>query len=258
MPATKENIKKIVNIAQNIEGWLSVHEGAFLYKLATNLPDRANIVEIGSFKGKSTIFLGSGLQSKKRGRLYAIDPHRGSPEFPEEHKKIDTYQEFLGNVRTAGLAKIVIPIRKKSTEAAAINCPIGLLFIDGSHDYAAVKNDFLSLSKKIKKGGWIILHDATVLDGPWRVARQEILRSGNFRRVGMLGSMVFGQYWPRNNSLEKFFQILKNSAGYLFIISYVTMRKMPFPPILRKKISNFYFKKKFSRKNFFSWSKKSS
>ncbi|MBM3256668.1 MAG: class I SAM-dependent methyltransferase, partial [Candidatus Moranbacteria bacterium] len=214
--------------------------------------DPAIIVEIGSYKGKSTIWLSGGLKNNRNAKLYAVDSHQGSPEFIGEYKKINTHKEFKKNIERAGFAKIVIPIRKSSLQAAkAVAEKIDILFIDGSHTYAAVRNDFLTWSKKIKKGGWIILHDATVLTGPRKVAQKYILRSFNFRRTGMLGSMIYGQYSPAQNFSGKVAVLAQNLFSYLFIISYVIMRKMPFPQSLRRRWSKRVFRKQITRKDIF-------
>jgi len=240
----KNKIKKLIKFTKSIDGWLSIQEGVFLYTIAKKLSQNANIVEIGSWKGKSTIWLASAARGKKNAKVYAIDPHMGSPEISAEYGKVDTSHIFKANIQKAGLEKIVIPIKKNSQEASSkFNRGIDLLFIDGSHTYKYVQIDFVLWSRKIRKNGWIFLHDATVLPGPWGVARKYILFSPDYINTGMIGSMIFGQYHPADNFIDKILNILKNFLAYLFIISYVSMRKIPFPKIVRIIVRKWNFKR---------------
>jgi len=238
-------IRKLLRFTGKIEGWLSPQEGVFLYKLASRLPAESNIVEIGSWKGKSSVWLGSALKEKERSKVYAVDPHIGSPEKEREYGKTDTFAEFQKNIKAVGLSKKVMAVKKTSGEAAPdFQKEIDLLFIDASHAYEAVEEDFVLWFPKLKKGGWVVFHDATVLPGPWRVASRNILFSSQFRRTGMLGSMVFGQYVPTDNYLSGIANLFLNVRTYLFTMSYVTMRKVPFPVSWRRKVSRVYFRNK--------------
>ena len=241
----KPKIKKLIESTSKIEGWLSPQEGVFLFRLANTLPFNAVVVEIGSWKGKSAIWLSSGLTDKQKARLYAIDPHIGSPEKTDEYEKIDTFQEFKNNIKRAGLEKYVSPIREKAGSAAPnFNKRIDLLFIDGSHTYTAAKEDFTKWSGKLKKDGWVVLHDATVLAGPWKVARDFIFFSSQFQNTGMLGSMIFGQFKPTKKIINRLINLANNFLSYLFAMSYVKLRKIPLPKSWRRHASRANFKRR--------------
>lgn len=94
-------------ITSRIEGWLTDDEGKFLYCAARNCTGKGAIVEIGSWKGKSTVFIGKGSESAGKIKIYAIDPHIAG-----------TYEEFKRNIKNAELNDIVIPVVKTSEEAA--------------------------------------------------------------------------------------------------------------------------------------------
>jgi len=248
MRTEKNKIKNLIKITEKIEGWLSVQEGIFLYRIANNLPSNANIAEIGSWKGKSTIWLASALTDKKGTKVYSIDPHVGSPEKVNEYQKVDTFGKFQENVAVNGLENQVISLKMASRKAFSVfKDTIDLLFIDGSHTYPAVKEDFSLWKSKMKKGGWIVMHDATVIPGVWKVARDNLIFSDQFRNVGMLGSMIFGQYIPRKSIFEIPVIFLKNIFSYLFIISYVKLRKIPFLPRGKKMVSRWQFKRRLSK-----------
>lgn len=243
MLTLNKNIRNIIKYTKNIEGWLGVQEGLFLYKLASKLNHSANIVEIGSWKGKSTVWLGSAVLDKNNVKIYAVDPHRGSPGRKHEYGRVNTYNSFQKTIETFGLSEIVVPVRKPSLEAVKhFKHKIDLLFIDGSHRYIDTKNDFFAWKSKVNDAGWIVLHDATVLPGPWKVARKYLLWSPNFQHTGMLGSIIYGRYHIKPNFIDKIFNILINFFTYLFIISYVKMRKIPLASSFKKKLSKRYFK----------------
>lgn len=120
------------------------------------------IVELGSWKGKSTVYLAEGSLEGNKVRVYAVDTWNGSNE---HHKlKIDCkglYEQFLENIRDMGLEHIITPIRENSHNLKLLALPneIGLLFIDADHDYENVKSDFERYSPLLVVGGFLIFHD---------------------------------------------------------------------------------------------------
>ena len=104
---------------------LTDHEVDCLYQLGQFNDKQGVIVEIGSWKGKSTVALALGAANVHTEKIYAIDPHR---IMPEEGYLEDTEAEFLANIRQAGVEHQVVPMVMTS-EAAAKNWdkPIRLL-----------------------------------------------------------------------------------------------------------------------------------
>lgn len=130
-----------------VEGWLAVAEARTLNELVVAHPKLGplTVVEIGSWKGRSTIALSLGLVQRgpDSGTVHAIDPHTGSREHREQLGEVDTFAEFERNLERAGVRDRVEPIRALSHEAAGRFAPgsIDVLFVDGSHEYADVKRD---------------------------------------------------------------------------------------------------------------------
>ena len=177
---TREQISKI-------PGWLTRREGEFLMHAArfvNRLPGVA--VEIGSFMGKSTVWIASGSD-----HVYAIDPHKG--EF-SGGKTGPTRGEFIKNLEAAGVKHRVTPIVKTSqTAAASWNKPVSFLFIDGLHDYDHALQDFSLWSKFLIEGGIVAMHDAFCgWDGAGEVALRHIVYNQQFTYIGVAGSIVFG------------------------------------------------------------------
>ena len=101
------NIEETKKFADKAEGWLSDREGEILYNLAKNCKGKGVIVEIGSWEGKSTIWIGSGSKNGNKVKIYAIDPHTGSSEHQKENEKIWTCKGCEQNARKRGTFKSV-------------------------------------------------------------------------------------------------------------------------------------------------------
>jgi predicted O-methyltransferase YrrM len=152
------NKKQIIEKVDAIDGWLNPPVVHLLYSLCSNLKEPSKLVEIGSWKGKSSILLS--LASPEDSIVFAIDPHIGSHEHKELYGQVDTFEEFKQNLLEAGVNENVRCIRKFSRDAVDdIPDKIDLLWIDGSHDYKDVKDDFLLYFPKLRDGGVVAWHD---------------------------------------------------------------------------------------------------
>ncbi len=206
----KKELKLVKDAADDAGGFLSDIEGSLLYALAQKCAGRGVIVEIGSYTGKSTIYLGKGSKAAKNVKIYAIDPH-GEP-FQSKEDATGTYEKFKMNIEKAQLGDVVNPIVRTSIEAAdLISEPCELLFIDGCHKYNYVKKDFDTWFPKVIDGGIIAFHD-TLSGGPKKVVKESLFRSRVFRKVGFGGSITFGKKTKENVLFDR----LKNR--YVFVI----------------------------------------
>lgn len=177
-------------------------EGLLLYDLARKCRGRGVIVEIGSWKGKSTIFLAQGSKMGNKTKVYAIDPHRRC-----------TFPEFQENIRQAKVDDIVTPLVMTSKAAAQnFQQPVELIFIDGSHEYDLVKLDFDLWFPKLVEGGIMVFHDTLLYPGPRRIVRKFLFNSRQFKNIGLVCALVFGRE-VRNNSLM---DVLRNQC-FLFL-----------------------------------------
>lgn len=193
------DIKEIAEITDNVDGWLTIKEGELLYNLAKRCNGDGVIVEIGSWKGGSTIWLGSGSRSNSGIKVYAIDPHTGSYEHQKPDKVINTFVTFLTNISVAKLDDLIEPIVKTSEDAARdFELPIELIFIDGAHEYEMVKLDFDLWFPKVIDGGIMAFHDTIGWWGPREIVRNRIFRSKYFRNVGFVNSITFAEKVKEN------------------------------------------------------------
>jgi predicted O-methyltransferase YrrM len=188
-----------------IKGFLATDEAQALYDNALQASAEGPVLEIGSYCGKSTIFLGLACQ-QTNSTLFALDHHRGS----EEHQKgemfhdpdlydpaediVDTFREFRRNIRAAGLEEVVVPIVAGSAATARHwNTPLAMVFIDGGHSMDAALTDYRCWAPKIQRGGVLAIHDlfADAHAGgqaPYAIYRMA-LASGLFASLGRVCSL---------------------------------------------------------------------
>ncbi len=179
-----------------IEGWLTNNEALLLYDLASKCRGKGSIVEIGSWKGKSTVCLGLGSMFGNRTRIFAVDPHdsMGVPNNLKEQNT--TFHEFKMNISKNNIESIVVPMVKTSIEASKLfaNSSVELIFVDGSHDYESVKLDFKSWFPKVMQGGIIAFHDSASTD--WiacKRAVQESITLELFEEINYCDSITYAK-----------------------------------------------------------------
>ena len=201
---TALEIGKIKEFIDKVEGWLSHKEGELLYNLAKNCSGRGVIVEIGSWKGKSTIWLGKGSKKGESIKVYAVDPHIGFPDVIETYGKIWTYEGFKNNIKAAAVDDVVVSIVKTSEDAAGdFNEPVELIFIDGVHQYDYVKLDFQLWFPKVIPGGTMAFHDTTGGYGAKQVVEELVYKSKHFKNVRFADSITFAEKVEQNSFRDR-------------------------------------------------------
>jgi predicted O-methyltransferase YrrM len=178
----------------HVQGWLGRHEAQALYEAARLCTGRGVIVEIGSWKGKSTICLASGSRDGAGARVYAIDLHGDT-----------AFAKFERNIEKAGLRELVQPIRASSQDPSiVIPQAIELLFVDGAHDEATVTADFERWVPKVVEGGTVLFHDTVWLRGPRRLVGKRLYRSREFAGVRFIRpSTSMGRKVTRNRLSDR-------------------------------------------------------
>lgn len=156
---------------KNIRGFLDHSEGVALMQTVHEVAHRGPCLEIGSYCGKSTIYLGQACREKNT-TLFAIDHHRGSEEhqigeqyhdpqlYNQETQSMDSFSEFRHNIQLAQLEQTVVPIVAPSAVVARHwRTPLALVFIDGGHSQKAVNSDYTDWQKHILENGVLAIHD---------------------------------------------------------------------------------------------------
>jgi MMP 1-O-methyltransferase len=180
-------VKDLQNILK-VPGMLTQNEVEYLYRLGQSNPGKGVILEIGSWKGKSTICLAHGSMIVSGEKVYAVDPHR--PLVDEGYAE-DTEAEFLANIREAGVETHVVPMVMTSEQAVqGWNQPIRLLWIDGDHRYEQVRKDFLLWEPHVIDGGIIAMHDTIRKRGPKRVLWEIVFPSNHFQQISIVDNLT--------------------------------------------------------------------
>jgi len=185
--------------AYEFEGYLFPIEGYALMYLAEHGGGQGVIVEIGSFKGRSTCWLAAGAKEARGEKVYAVDHFCGSlehqPGQPHQDTSIvehgSTFPEFQQNIRQAELEEYVAPLCKASAEAVKEwRGPIRLLFIDGDHSYEAVRQDFELWTPFLIRGGILCLHDVGGWPGVTQFHDELAQRTEEYESLFQLNSLA--------------------------------------------------------------------
>jgi hypothetical protein len=158
-------------LLQDVKGFLDDEEGRRIYTLALEVSGRGPCLEIGSYCGKSTLYLGAACR-ESGSILFSVDHHRGSEEqqpgeeyfdpelWDPRSRSVDTLPAFRHTIARAGLEAFVVPMVCPSAVAArAWATPLSLIFIDGGHAEETVRADYLVWSNHLIPGGYLLFHD---------------------------------------------------------------------------------------------------
>jgi predicted O-methyltransferase YrrM len=177
-----------------VEGWLSDDQLVRLREAARLVPAGGRIVEIGSFRGRSTIVLAA--SAPQASEVVAIDPHAGNDRGPQE---LDGYAEaagedhevFLANLEEAGVRGSVRHVRKRSDDALSdVEGEVDLLYIDGAHRYGPARDDLQRWGARVRPGGTLLIHDAFSSVGVTLALARTMFGSNRFRYVGRSRSLA--------------------------------------------------------------------
>ena len=177
-----------------VDGWLSPDQIARLFQAARSTRRGDQIVEIGSFRGRSTIVI---ARSAPPGvSIVAIDPHAGNDRGPNElagyapEAELD-HDAFLANLAAAGVADRVHHVRESSNAAHRhVDGSIAVLFIDGAHRFAPARADIRDWGGRVSAAGTLLVHDAFSSIGVTLAIARELLLGRRFRYVGRSRSLA--------------------------------------------------------------------
>jgi MMP 1-O-methyltransferase len=186
-------------------GFMPESEGLRLYEAGLAGATHGPLLEIGTYCGKSAIYLG-GAAAEASTVLFSIDHHRGSEEhqrgeefhnprlWDEEAGAVDTLPHFRRAIRGAGLEEVVVAVVGRSeTVAGYWSTPLGLVFVDGGHAEDTVRADIDNWAPHVAPGGLLVVHDVFADpddggQGPYHAYRRALGR-GSFEEAGGEGSL---------------------------------------------------------------------
>jgi predicted O-methyltransferase YrrM len=190
-------------------GFMPPDEGDALYDAAIEAASAvtgAPFVEVGSYCGRSTVWLGAAAR-RAGTAVFAVDHHRGSEENqqgwdwhdPElvdaDLGKLDTLPRFRRTIHDAGLEDVVVAIVGPSPLVAAHwSRPCALVFIDGGHAVEPARADYAGWARHVAPEGRLVIHDVfpDPADGgrpPYEEIYLPALASGRFTEVSATGSL---------------------------------------------------------------------
>jgi predicted O-methyltransferase YrrM len=184
----------VLTSVAGVEGWMSPDQARRLYDAARTAAPGQRIVEIGSYRGRSTIVLGSAAEPGVE--LVAIDPHAGNDRGPQEIEGFateaqDDHAVFNRNLAEAGVADRVRHVRAFS-DAALVELPgaVQVLYVDGAHRYGPARADIRDWGNRVEPGGTMLIHDSFSSVGVTLAIVRELVWSSTWRYVGRARSMT--------------------------------------------------------------------
>jgi predicted O-methyltransferase YrrM len=193
-------------LAEEARGFMPPDEGLALHDAAAGVAVGGPLLEVGSYCGKSSIYLGAAARGLGR-LLFALDHHRGSEENQpgwEWHEpdlvdpavgKMDTLPWFRRTIHDAGLESTVVAVVGESPAVArAWATPLAFLFIDGGHGVEPARLDYELWTPHVAPGGLLAIHDvfpdpAAGGRPPYEQIYLPALASRRFTEVAAVGSL---------------------------------------------------------------------
>ena len=197
------DLRDIVEDSQKVEGWFSRDEARFMAELLvyalTSKSGPHNVVEIGSYKGRSSVVLASVIRLvSPESRLFCIDPFQGRTS--KSSKASSTYNDFIANISSRGLDKYIEPVVMRSTDVR-MEKQIRFIFIDGLHEYEDVRTDFEHFERLVEEDGIVAFHDRCVLCKGIIRFTNELVDGGRIHALGQADSF-FGATLTEPHTLQ--------------------------------------------------------
>jgi SAM-dependent methyltransferase len=179
-------------LPSDVEGWLTEAQARRLDRCARAVPVGGRIVEIGSFRGRSTIVLARA--APEGAEVVAIDPHLGSDRGPQEIAAQPQLGEedtklFRANLERHGVLDRVRHVRALSSEAP-LEDAIDVLYVDGAHRFGPARQDLVRWGAQVRDGGTMLVHDSFSSIGVTLALAASVAPSGRWRYAGRDGSLA--------------------------------------------------------------------
>jgi predicted O-methyltransferase YrrM len=191
---TGKTLEETLTAIEGVDGWLTPDQARRLYAAAATCPSGGTIVEIGSFRGRSTIVLASAAVDGVE--VVAIDPHAGTDRGPgeirgHEEQACTDRARFDANLAAAGVAGKVRHVTAFSDAAhPQVEGRVDVLFVDGAHRYRPARADLRDWGGRVADGGSLLVHDAFSSVGVTLAILRELLLGRRFRYVGRARSLA--------------------------------------------------------------------
>lgn len=175
-------------------------QARLLWNEASRCVPGGQIVEIGSFRGRSAVILARAAPDGVA--VVAIDPHLGTDRGPQEITTTvqvgqSDHDAFNANLAAAGVADRVRHVRELSNAAHdAVPGPVDLLYIDGAHRYGPARADITGWGGRVREGGTLLIHDSWSSVGVTLALLTTLVWSGEWTYLGRAQSMTHYRRTP--------------------------------------------------------------
>jgi predicted O-methyltransferase YrrM len=229
---TMDKLKwSIAQLVKDIDPQVGIldKEGCLLFDYASKIPTKGLIIEIGSWRGRSTVWLGQGAMLRG-GQVLAVDPHMGMEGYGE------SYTEFIDNIKRCKIVEVVMPILLTSKAFfETYKEKVDMIFLDGLHDFENINFDTLESLKHLKEGGVLALHDTIAYTGPCKVVKNLLAVNPQIRLIKQVGQI--------NLSRKVKYNILNLIWNQIFLIyfrlySLIFLTALLLPKSLKEKIKS--------------------
>ncbi len=160
------DLEALANISTSIPGMISPKSGQLLYTMCYMQCLKGDVVEIGSWQGRSTSFLARAVNNSQNGTFYAIDHFKGNVGkenfyVVDKSDLSDLENNFLSNIERIGLSDSVqlLNMPNEQAEQEIRNINIRFLFIDGDHTKKGVEKDIELFFPKLMPGSIVVFDD---------------------------------------------------------------------------------------------------
>jgi predicted O-methyltransferase YrrM len=163
--------EELLGRARAAKGFMPEDEGDLLYDVAVRALQSGPGLEVGTYCGKSAIYLGAAARATGS-TVFTVDHHRGSEEnqagwehhdaslADPEFGRLDTLPTFRRTIKDAGLTEEVVAVVGRSTTVASHwRTPLALVFVDGGHSDEHAGNDYTGWGRWVQRGGTLVIHD---------------------------------------------------------------------------------------------------
>jgi MMP 1-O-methyltransferase len=161
----------LLALALATKGFMPEDEGDLLFEVAVEALRRGPGLEVGTYCGKSTVYLGAAARASGS-TVFTVDHHRGSEEnqagwdyhdptlADPQFGRLDTLPTFRHTIKQAGLEdEVVTVVGRSKTVSSHWRTPLALLFVDGGHTDEHAGNDYTGFGRWVAHGGTMAIHD---------------------------------------------------------------------------------------------------
>ena len=207
----------VLRLVADFEGLTTPRETKFLLLLGAAPTATGAVLEIGSYRGRSSILLAKAAAMAGEGRIHAVDPLSGGAASVNSTGAENDYALLMRNLESAGVREQVEFHHCTSAElAASWTEPLRLLWIDGDHSFAGAKTDYDAFAGRLADGAIVALHDVlNKFEGPLRVLLEGVLPDPHVGPAGLVGSIGWARRFDDPAEAEPYTEAKRRLAGRL-------------------------------------------